>query len=157
MCVIITNNILLNFLFVRTSKLALQKALFLTSFILLPLFDGEYVWAFFVLCKNDPLSTIQIIEFSCQLLFESEWLNIQLQNFGLVRFFFGKLNEVLNFFHVCIYGLNALCPEMRVGSSKLRKLKKLSGNSFRNHVFVNYPLERNSMLEQFIEVKVVLH
>ena len=46
---------------------------------------------------------------------------------------------------------------MRVGSSELRKLEKLSGNSLLNHVFINYSLEGNSILEQFIEVKVVLH
>lgn len=157
MRVIITKCILLNVLFGWTRKLALQKALFLNFFFLPPLFDGEYVWAFFVLCKNDPLSTIQIIKLPCQLFFESEWLNVQLENFGLVWFFFGKLNEILNFFHVCIYRLNALCPEMRVGSSELRKLEKLSANSLLNHIFINYPLERNSTLEQFIEVKVVLH
>ena len=44
-----------------------------------------------------------------------------------------------------------------MGSSELRKLEKLSGNSLLNHVFINYSLEGNSILEQFIEVKVVLH
>ena len=126
--------------------------------LLVPLAYGERGRALLVLGEDDPLVLVQFRQLPCQLLLQGEGFDVEFKNFMLIAInCFRKLDEILHLLDVALEIVCALRPEMRTRSLKGRGLVEDPSESRLNECFVTQSLVADSLSEELVEVKVVLH